>query len=141
MFYGEFPHSLDIKNRIVIPAKFRAALGDAFIITRGWDKCLTIYTMDEWRNLEEKVKALPRADEDVRRFMRIFFGGACECEPDAHGRVLIPQTLREHAGIVRDIVSVGVLERIEVWGKEYWDERGSCEIDDNIARVMKEFGI
>lgn len=142
VFYGEFQHILDVKNRIIIPAKFRLGLGESFILTKGWDKCLTIYTMEEWRNLENKIKELPRSDEKVRRFVRIMFGGACECEPDAQGRVLIPGQLREYAGINKEIISVGVLERIEIWSRECWDEYNDANhIDNELAMRMSELGI
>jgi len=141
LFYGEYAHSLDIKNRMVIPAKFRTALGNAFMITHGFDKCLTIYTMDEWHNLEERLKILPRSNENVRKHLRTVFGEAFGCEPDGSGRVLIPQKLRDYAGINKDLISIGVSEYIEVWSKEFRDEANSAGTADDLARIMKEYGI
>ncbi|MDR3091629.1 MAG: division/cell wall cluster transcriptional repressor MraZ [Clostridiales bacterium] len=143
MFYGEYQHGLDAKNRAVIPSKFRAALGSRFMLTRGWDKCLVVYTMDKWGALAEKVSPLPTADEEVRWFTRAMFSKAAECEPDAQGRVLIPGKLREYAGIERDIVFVGAFERIEIWSLENWDKYNSEEQFDAeaVAAKMAELGV
>jgi len=141
VFYGEFPHNLDIKNRIIIPSSFRQLLGDKFIITRYYDDCLVVFTMTEWDKFKVQFDGLPRAEEKLRNFMRTMFGGAVQCEPDANGRVLIPQNLREYAGINKEIMSVGVYDRIEIWGKERWTERFNPGIDAETASVMREFNI
>ncbi|MCK4994218.1 MAG: division/cell wall cluster transcriptional repressor MraZ [Candidatus Omnitrophica bacterium] len=126
MFYGEFEHSLDRKNRIIIPAKFREALKDSFIekfyITRGLDGCLFIFTEEEWKRQEQKFKTLSFTSPDARKFNRMFFSGACEIICDAQGRVLIPQYLRTFADIQKDVVVIGVSNRIEVWGKARWKD-------------------
>lgn len=144
MFFGEHQHNLDVKNRIIIPAKFRQELGETFIITKGFDKCLVIYTNDEWDKLKEKVVSLPKADPSVRRFIRTMFGGAYECEPDTQGRVLIPQNLREYAAIVKEVVSVGVFERLEIWSRENWDiynKSDTEEYDNDMALKIADLGI
>jgi MraZ protein len=143
VFYGEYQHILDVKNRIIIPAKFRAGLSDAFIITKGgWGSYLTIYTMEEWRSLEARIKQLPQSDESVRMFARIVFGGACECVPDTQGRVLIPSALKAYAGIVKDVITVGVSGKIEVWSKEnYENQMEKGLMDDAVSARMSEFGI
>ena len=143
MFYGEFEHLLDVKNRMIIPAKFRTALGDRFILTKGLDKCLFAYTMEGWHNFEEKVKKLPMADEGVRRFTRFFFSGAFECEPDGQGRVLIPNHLRSHAEMDKEIVSIGVMNRVEIWSKDNWQKynNDSNFIDNELSLKMAELGI
>lgn len=143
MFLGEYQHSLDTKGRIIMPAKFRDELGRFFIITRGMDKYLFAYSMSEWEIFNKKIKELPTADEGVRRFVRFFFGGAAECESDTQGRVVLPQHLREYAGITKNVVSIGVSNRIEIWGKENWtayNERVP-EIDKELADRMASLGI
>jgi MraZ protein len=120
MFLGEYKHTTDAKHRLIMPAKFREMLGERFIITKGLDQCLFVYTDAEWQALHDKVKGLPVADKAVRRFTRFFFGGAEPSTPDAQGRVLLPPHLREYAGITKEVVSVGVSNRIEIWSKENW---------------------
>ncbi len=143
MFRGEYQHIVDVKSRIIMPSKFRDKLGDMFIITKGLDKCLFVYTMDEWEAFEAKVKNLPMTDEGVRQFVRFFVGGACECEPDNQGRILLPANLKEYAAIGKNIVSVGVSNRIEIWAKESWDSYNdvSNHIDNVLASKMAQLGI
>lgn len=121
MFMGEYQHSLDEKGRLIIPAKFREDLGERFIITRGLDNCLFVYPLDQWKQLQEKIHALP-AQAETRSFTRMFFSGAVEAELDKQGRVVIPQHLREHAGIERDVYSIGVSTKVEIWAKESWEQ-------------------
>ena len=142
MFRGEFIHNMDTKGRIVMPAKFREGLGTSFIITRGMDKCILAYTMSAWASIEAKTSQLPLTDRDARRFLRYFIGGANEAEPDAQGRFVIPQPLREHANLKKDIVSIGLTNRIEIWGKENWDEYNTQNnFDDALAEKMSQLGI
>lgn len=142
MFIGEYQHALDSKNRIIIPAKFREKLGSKFVMTKGLDGCLYAYPMDEWAKLEEKLKALPLTNKDARAFVRFIFSGAAEIEIDKQGRALIPQNLIEYAGIIKEIVTIGVLSRIEIWSKEKWNKYNDQNIDYNeIAEKMSELGI
>ena len=142
MFIGEYQHALDAKNRIIVPAKLREGLGDKFVITKGLDGCLYAYPLEEWRILEEKLKTLPLTNKDARSFVRFFFSGACEVEVDKQWRGLIPQNLKEYACIEKDIVSIGVLSRIEIWSKEKWNEYNKSNIDfDSIAEKMNDLGI
>ncbi len=120
MFMGEFQHALDDKGRITVPAKFRDGLGSTFVMTRGLDKCLFVYPIVEWEVLEDKLKNLPMTRADVRSFVRFFFSGACECELDKQGRILIPNGLRTYAGLDKDCVIIGVSNRVEIWGYEQW---------------------
>ncbi|RAV19799.1 division/cell wall cluster transcriptional repressor MraZ [Paenibacillus contaminans] len=120
MFMGEHQHSIDEKGRMIIPAKFREALGTTFVITRGLDQCLFVYPMEEWKVLEQKLKALPLMKSDARAFTRFFFSGATECELDKQGRVNIPGNLVEHAKLAKDCVVLGVSNRVEIWAKEQW---------------------
>ena len=120
MFMGEYQHSLDVKGRLFMPAKFREELGEKFIITKGLDKCLFIYSQSEWTLLEAKLRALPFTKPEARAFVRMFFSGAAECETDKQGRFLIPANLREYAGLEKDAVIVGVSTRAEIWSKDEW---------------------
>lgn len=133
---------MDKKNRIIIPAKLREGLGDTFIMTKGLDSCLYIYPKPEWEIFEKKLKALPMTDKNVRAFVRFFFSGANEMEPDKMGRVLIPQSLLSYAGIEGDVVSVGMMDRVEVWSKDKWTAYNESDMDmDAIAAKMNELGI
>lgn len=120
MFIGEHHHTLDTKGRLILPAKFRAHLGERCIATRGLDHCLFVFPMDEWRILEGKLRDLPLTKPEARAFSRFFFSGASECELDAQGRILIPPSLRTYAEVNRDVVIIGVSGRIEIWAKERW---------------------
>ena len=141
MFMGEYNHTIDAKGRLIIPAKFREALGEEFILTRGLDGCLSIYPMDEWKSFEEKLKALPLTDKNARAFLRFFVAGATSCERDKQGRILVPSTLREFAGLEKEVVLTGNLTRIEVWSKEKWIENSNYDDMDSIAASMQEMGI
>ena len=126
MFYGEFEHSLDRKNRVIIPAKFREALKDSFVekfyITRGLDGCLFIFTESEWKRQEQKFKTLSFTSPEARKFNRMFFSGASEIICDGQGRVLIPQYLKTFADIDKDVIIIGVSNRIEIWAKTRWKD-------------------
>lgn len=142
MFIGEYQHAIDSKNRIIVPSKFRESLGGKFVITKGLDGCLYAYTMEEWKVLENKLRNLPLTSKDARAFVRFFFSGANEIEIDKQGRALIPQNLLEYASIKKEIVSIGVLTRIEIWSKEKWEDYNNSNIDfDEIAEKMSELGI
>ena len=142
MFIGEYQHGLDPKNRMIVPAKLREGLGNTFVITKGLDGCLYAYPLEEWKILEEKMKTLPLTNKDARSFVRFFFSGACEIELDKQGRGLIPQNLKEYAEIEKDIVSIGVLSRVEIWSKEKWNEYNGANIDfHSIAEKMNDLGI
>lgn len=119
---GEYQHVLDAKGRLIMPAKFREGLGERFVITRGLDNCLFVYPFAEWSLLEQKLKALPFTRSDARAFMRFFFSGAAECELDKQGRVLIPNNLRDHAKLKKDVVVIGVSNRVEIWSQEVWEQ-------------------
>jgi MraZ protein len=118
---GEYQHSVDTKGRLIVPSKFRDALGESFVITRGLDNCLFGYPMDEWRKLEEKLKSLPMTKKDARSFARFFFSGATEVEIDKQGRINIPSALLQHANLLKECVVVGVSSKIEIWSKEAWE--------------------
>ena len=141
MLMGEYNHTIDAKGRLIIPAKFRETLGEEFILTRGLDGCLSIYPMDEWKSFEEKLKALPLTDKNARAFLRFFVAGATSCELDRQGRILVPSTLREFAGLEKEVVLTGSLTRIEIWSKEKWLENSNYDDMDSIAASMQKMGI
>lgn len=119
---GEYQHTIDPKSRLIVPAKFREDLGERFVATKGLDNCLFVYPMEEWKVLEQKLKALPFTKADARAFVRFFFSGATECELDKQGRILIPGNLRDYAKLDKDVVVIGVSSRVEIWSKENWDK-------------------
>lgn len=137
MFKGEYQHSLDDKGRVIIPARLRNGLGDRFMVTRGLDQCLFIYPLSEWTRIEQKVKELPFTRSDARAFTRLFFSGAAEVEADKQGRVLIPQNLREYAGIDREVMIIGVSSRVEVWSEQAW-KKYSSEANSNFEQVAEK---
>lgn len=142
MFIGEYHHGLDGKNRMIVPSKLREGLNGKFVITKGLDGCLYAYPMEEWEVLEEKMKSLPLTNKDARAFIRFFFSGACEVELDKQGRGVIPQNLKEYAGIEKEIVSIGVLSRVEIWSREKWQEYNNSDVDfESIAENMSNLGI
>ncbi|EPY6470226.1 division/cell wall cluster transcriptional repressor MraZ [Clostridium sporogenes] len=142
MFIGEYNHSLDTKNRIIIPAKFREELGKNFVLTKGLDGCLYVYPKSQWEVLQKKLETLPLTNKNARAFVRFFFSGAHELEIDKQGRTLIPQNLLEYGQIQKEIVSIGVSNRIEIWSKDKWDEYNNSNIDyASIAEQMSELGI
>lgn len=120
MFMGEYLHTIDGKGRLIMPAKYREALGEKFIATKGLDHCLFVYPPAEWQVLEQKLKTLPFTQPDVRAFVRFFFSGATECEVDKQGRILLPANLREYAQLEKDVVLVGVSTRVEIWSQALW---------------------
>ncbi|MDP3043920.1 MAG: division/cell wall cluster transcriptional repressor MraZ [Bacillota bacterium] len=130
MFIGEYQHTMDNKGRLFIPARFREGLGDRFVVTKGLDRCLFAYSVEEWAQLEQKLKKLPFARADARAFVRLFFSGAAELDPDKQGRIVVPVNLRQYAGLDKDVVVLGVSSRVEIWAKDEW-ERYSTEAGGN----------
>lgn len=143
MFMGEYNHSIDIKGRLIIPSKLREDLGESFVITKGLDGCLFIYTEKEWENIENKFREMPLTTKDARKFSRFFFAGAAKMETDKQGRILIPNSLREFALLKKDVVLVGVLDRVEIWDKDNWEHNTlvSDEDMDEIAEHMSNMGL
>ena len=143
MFIGEYEHSVDAKGRLIMPAKLRDEIGEAFIITKGLDGCLFAYSKKEWTAFEEKLGSLPLSSKNARDFTRFFLSGAIECEIDKQGRFLISSNLREFASLEKDVVIIGVNTRIEIWNKEKWRNYNSSENVnvDEIAENMTMLGI
>ena len=121
MFRGTFNNSIDAKNRMIVPSKHRDQLGGRCVLTKGMDKCLYIYSMNEWDKQMDKIEALPESDPKVRAFIRHFCANAVDCEFDKQGRIVIPAELKEYAGIDKELVTMGAMRKIEVWSKEVWD--------------------
>lgn len=140
MFMGEYDHTIDVKGRVIIPSKFREDLSDEFVITAGLDGCLFVYPMIEWERFIDELKRLPGSKE-VRQLQRYFMAGAAACDMDKQGRVLIPNKLREHGEIEKDVVLVGVINKIEIWSQERWNSNNNYEDVDQIAEKMAEFGL
>lgn len=143
MLIGEYQHTIDAKGRLIMPARFREELGETFIVTRGLDRCLFVYPMDEWRTLENKLKSLPMTQANARAFVRFLFSGATECTLDRQGRILLPGHLREHAGITKDVMIIGVSTRVEIWAREQWQAYvEEAEVSyDQIAETLVDLGI
>ena len=141
MFMGEYNHTIDAKGRLIIPSKFREALGDTFVVTKGLDGCLFVYDNTEWTAFEEKLKSLPITNKDARKFTRFFLAGAAEVEVDKQGRILVPNVLREFAELNKDVVLIGVASRIEILSKERFDGIASYDDMDEIAEHMEEYGL
>lgn len=142
MLLGEYKHSIDTKGRIIIPAKFREKLSDHFIVTRGLDGCLFGYSLEEWGKVEAKLAELPLAKRDARKFTRFFYSAATECKIDKQGRINLPQTLIDFAGLEKTCYLVGVSNRIEFWSEENWinfTEEAESSYED-IAEDMIDFG-
>ncbi len=126
---------------MIVPSKFREQLGNEFVITKGLDGCLFVYSNAEWENIEEKFQNIPLTTKDARKFSRFFFSGAAVCEVDKQGRILLPQGLREYAGLQKDVVLAGVLSRIEIWSKERWQDTNAYDDMDEIAEHMAGLGL
>lgn len=143
MFMGEYFHAIDQKGRLIMPAKIRSGLGERFIITKGLDACLFVYPEHEWKVLEEKLKKLPFTNKNARSFSRFFFSGATEVEFDRQGRILIPNNLRGHAALEKDVVIIGVSTRLEIWDREKWEHynQESNEEYEELAEKMIDFEI
>jgi MraZ protein len=140
MFRGSSTHTLDSKGRIIVPTRFRRVIQDggqdAVMITR-MDKSLFAYALDQWGKIEEKILALAEKSDAMRRFRRVFVGGAFECPCDKQGRVLIPPTLREYAQLGKDIVLVGVLDHFEIWSKDNWEKENQLMESDMLKEEVR----
>ena len=142
MFYGEYFHTLDRKGRLILPSKFREAAKANFIekfyLTRGLDKCLFMFGEEEWKLQEQKFKTASFTKQEARRFNRIYFSGAVEIIPDKQGRIIIPEYLKDFAEIKREVIIIGVSNRIEVWSKNLWEDfyKSSKESFEEIAEKL-----
>jgi MraZ protein len=143
MFLGEFSHTIDDKGRLTIPAKFRDELESGVVITRGLDGCLWAFGRSEWEALAEKISKLPTTNEAARNFSRFMFSSAFDSIPDRQGRILLPQNLREYAGIQNETVIIGVMNKLEIWHPAKWTEVVTTVEQDTEAIVaqLQDLGI
>jgi len=148
MFYGEYEHTIDKKGRLIVPSRFRDSFKEYDVeklyITRGLDKCLFVFTENEWKSQESKFRSISFTKSESRKFNRMYFAGATQIECDKQGRILIPKYLKDYAGIKRDVMIIGVSNRIEVWAKDDWQQyyneaKGSFE--DIAEKLMMQEGI
>jgi len=146
MFRGRYEHSIDGKGRLSIPSRFREALSrrrQKVLILTHFDSCVAAYPLDEWRQLEERIRKQSTLQKDIRAFLRLFYSGAMETAVDGQGRILIPPPLREKAGLAREVMIVGVLNKIEIWSKARWEEflAGSPVTFEDVAARLADLGI
>ena len=143
MFLGEYEHSIDTKGRVAVPAKFRTQLEGGLVVTRGFERCLQVYPMDQWQALSERVSGLSLGSTEARQLRRLLFASAFDTEVDKQGRILLPANLREYAGIGDEAVVAGMNTYFEIWSKADW-EAAMSELDESgsaIAAQMAEIGI
>ena len=138
MLIGEFSPSIDAKGRLHFPAKLREDRGERFIVTKGLDNCLFVYSPEGWAELEAKIKALPMSRS--RMLQRFFFAGAVEVEPDRQGRILIPANLREYAGLDREVMVIGASVRAEIWDAARYHAVNDAVSAADVAQAMDELG-
>lgn len=143
MFIGEYHHALDDKGRLQIPVKFRSDVQKGAVVTRGLDACLFVYTRREWNILAEKLARLPISQAKSRAFSRLMLAGAMELEIDRQGRVVLPEYLRQFAGLKRKIVIAGLYNRLELWDADAWEKyrRGTERQSGDIAEALGELGV
>lgn len=141
MFMSEYNHTVDAKGRLIIPAKFRDTLGEEFVVSKGMDGCLFVYANEDWNAFEQKLTSLPLINKEARQFARFFLAGAASVELDKQGRILLPVSLREFAGLDKDVVLVGVGSRIEIWSKEKWESINTDTNMDDITAAMEGLGL
>ena len=142
MFIGEYHHSVDAKGRLAIPTKYREPLSAGAVVTRGLDRCLFVYPMDQWQELAHRLAALPLSKSNTRSFARFLLAGAMDVELDKQGRIVIPEYLRSFGGITKSVVLAGLYNRLEVWDAEHWQqyrasaEGGSSEVAETLGNEL-----
>jgi MraZ protein len=137
MLLGEYEHTIDDKNRLTLPSKFRSAFEDGIVVTRGMDGCLFAYTRGDWdRLVQSRLATLDPLSQEGRRMQRFFFSGAAESELDKQGRVGLPAALLEHAKLSRDVVVAGVHDHLEIWDRDAW-RRELAEVEGSAEHVAE----
>ncbi len=141
MFIGEYSHSIDTKKRLALPSKFRKELGKTVVVTRGLDKCLFVYPMAAWKELAEKLGTMPIGESGTRSFVRLMLAGATDVSGDAQGRILIPDYLKEYAGLKKEVIVAGLFNKLEIWDEKSWSkykelaEKNTDEIAENLGKL------
>lgn len=144
MLIGEYHHNIDEKGRLIIPSKFRDEIGKEFIVTRGLDGCLFIYSKLQWEKIVSKLQTLPFTKKDARTFNRFFLSSATVCEFDRQGRINIPSNLINYANILKECTIIGVNDRLEVWASDKFDtliEENTAAIDEVAENLFEGFDI
>ncbi|HZZ99266.1 MAG TPA: division/cell wall cluster transcriptional repressor MraZ [Candidatus Paceibacterota bacterium] len=143
MLIGEYKHTIDPKKRLSIPSKFRKELGEGAVITRGLDNCLFVFPSSYWRQLAEKLGNMPLVQQDSRSFARLLLSGAMEVEFDGLGRIVVPEYLKNYAGLGKTAVVAGLYTRLEIWDEKRWEQyKANLEKNsDSIAEKLGELGI
>jgi MraZ protein len=143
MLIGEYKHTLDIKKRLSVPSKWRKDLGTKLVVTRGLDNCLFVYPQREWKAITEKIGQLPLGQADTRSFNRFFLSGAVEVEVDSVGRILVPDFLKDFAGLDSKVVLAGIYDRVEIWAENKWEDykRRIEGQADQLAEKLGEIGV
>ncbi len=134
---GEYQHNIDSKGRLIFPIKLREELGEHFVIFKGLDNCLNVYSQEKWNAFEEKLAALPSKARSVQRF----FSANFECEPDSQGRILVPASLREHAELKKDVTVIGMIDHVEIWDSAKWKAYNASADAEEIAAMMDLLGV
>ncbi|MBO4807680.1 MAG: division/cell wall cluster transcriptional repressor MraZ [Lachnospiraceae bacterium] len=141
MYKGKYVHTIDAKGRLIVPSKFRDQLGDTFVVTKGADGCLNIYDDEGWKAFEETLKEMPMNRKEVRQVARFFLSGAADVEVDKLGRILIPQDLRDYAGLEKDVILTGMADKIEIWSKERFEAASEDQDIADTLEKMADWGI
>lgn len=143
MFIGEYQHSIDPKKRLALPSKFRKELGIKAVVTRGLDKCLFVYPVKTWKELAEKLGTLPMGESATRSFVRLMLAGAVDVDIDSQGRILLPEYLKDYAGLNRSVTVAGLFNRLEIWDEEKWKvyRNKAEENSDEVAEQLGKLGI
>ncbi len=141
MFMGRYNHTIDPKGRLSIPSKYREILGDDFVVSKGMDDCLYVYANEDWKVFEGKLASLPLMSEEARQFARFFLSGAQPVTVDKQGRILMPQDLRDFAGLEKDVVLAGMGSRIEIWSLERWKANNDTVDINAISKGVMNLGL
>lgn len=139
MFIGEYSHSIDVKKRLAMPSKFRSDLGGRVIVTRGLDTCLFVYPSKVWEALAHKLGTMPIGESHTRSFVRLLLAGAVDVDVDSQGRILLPEYLKQYAGLDKDVIVAGLYDRLEVWDAKTW-EQYKTQAEQSVSDVAEELG-
>lgn len=141
MFIGEYSYTIDEKGRCALPPRYRAALSDGVVVTRGLDNCLFLYTKKDWEEIAGKLGTMPTTDKSARDYARLMLAGAMEIVPDKLGRIVLPQYLRDFAGLSKNALIAGLYNRMEIWDEAVWKkyeaqiEKNSSDIADKLSSL------